>query len=352
MSSKTFIEGVKTPIKGLVTEADGLSYLPWATAVALAGRPEMVVEWPPHLSFFGGAVVCVRQGAQKTFLPVLDGQNRPIPSDRVTSRDLSDTINRCRAKSAAMVNGVGLSLYAGYGEDVVGFLRALGVKPDSDLSSVEPLTSTKGGKSGATYVDWASSLAAARITDPDFHWEVVFNDVPDPDTGEIRSLPFFPAPIGFLVAVSVTYKGMHHTEFLPIMGVTEVQTRNGLKKMDHQPLTQPNVFDWNRSVMRCLAKAIAVVSGYGLSVYAKEDVERLQVQPLKKGAEPSRQAAASEVNIDRQAMIDAIEDGLRAASKTTDALLRWLGKSGGSLRDLSDEELLRSHQALFGRKAA
>jgi hypothetical protein len=56
-------------------------------------------------------------------------------------------------------------------------------------------------------------------------------------------------------------------------------TSKGMKKMDHQPLTKPTTHDWNSAVMRCMTRAVAVVTGYGLSVYAREDVESLLREP-------------------------------------------------------------------------
>jgi hypothetical protein len=278
-TTKTFLEGLQTPIKGLVETLNGASYLSWATAVALAGRPVLTVRtWggAPALRMFNGAVVAVEtSGGQLTWLPVLDARNRPVPNP--TARDVSDSVNRCRAKAVAMVHGVGLCLYSGE-QDPAGWIKKLGVKPGDDLAKVPAITSTKGGAAGAAYVDWATALAAAKIADPDFRWAIVEHEVPDAN-GVIHVMPAMPiagGAGGYMVAVSATFRGQEHTEWLPIMGIAEVQTPRGLKRMDHQTLLKPDVFDWNRAVMRCLAKAIAVVSGYGISTYAGEDIEALR----------------------------------------------------------------------------
>lgn len=363
MFGKDFVLGVKTPVKNLTSVANGMTYLPWATAVALAGRPDIRVDTfggHPYRELFGGAVVSVStplptgEGSiaqQAMHLPVLDAQNRPVPIEALTSRDVSDTINRARAKLIAVVNGVGMSLYAGYGEDVLGFLKALGLTPESDLATAQPLTSSKNGK--AQYVDWAAAVTAARLTDPGFYWEVVEHDnQPDPETGEVlHRAPYVRTPHGYLVAVRVHYKGAVHTEWLPVMGVVEVKTARGTKRLDHQPLEDPNVFDWNRAIMRCLAKAIAVVSGYGLSVYAGEDVEALQVQPLRRKQDAESEASDADDDA-RGELIRQVRQALEQAGKEEEAMLQWLGRKGDAMEDLTMEELQRALKALTPRRQA
>ena len=294
--AKTFVEGIKTPIKGLVSEANGHQYLPWPTAMALAERPPLsVVQFDsghPYLEFFGGLVVAV-EGAvgehrQRVWLPVLTPSNLALAAERATARDIGDAQSRCRAKAAALIHGVGMSLYAGHGDSVVGFLKELGITPQSDLSQIPAPT---GDKRGAAYVDWTSAYTAAKLTDPNFRFEVeMFEDV-DPETGEMSCIPARRVRGGWMVAVTLHYKGDSHTEWLPIMGVQEVQTKNGRKKMDHQPLVSPSTHDWNRAVMRCLTRGIAVLTGYGIAVYAREDLDDLHREPM--GSQPRMPAETS-----------------------------------------------------------
>lgn len=296
--SKTFVEGIKTSIRGLIEEAHGLTYLPWPIAVALADRPNLRVvtfeSGMPYLEFLGSMVVAVdgdhEGGTQRVWLPVMDARHNAVRAAESNSRDIGDAISRCRAKAIAMIHGVGMSLYAGHKDDHVAFIKALGVRPDSDLSKVEPVVNKKPdkkpGSSGAAYVDWGAAYTAAKITDPEFRFEVLMFDEIDTSTGEVRSIPAKRVRGGYMVAVSMTYKGQSHTEWLPIMGVLPVQTKNGVKKLDHQPLPNPDAHDWNRAVMRCLTRGIATLTGYGLSVYAGEDVENLHREPT--GSRPAQ----------------------------------------------------------------
>lgn len=282
-SGVAYLDGLKTNIHGLTQDVEGLTYLPWAVAMALAGRPKVKAVVFNEAAgytvqhFFGGSVVAVENEGQRVYLPILNAKNQPVSREQLTSRDVNDARNRCRAKSIAITNGVGMCLYANFGTNNRGFLSEMGIRPDTDLSAIEPLTMKKNNR--ADYVDWGTALTAMRITDNQAKFRVLEFEVVNRDTGEIELLPFSADTEGtYEVAIEVTYKGESHVEWLPIMGVAEVKTKSGMKKMDHQPLRNPTVFNWNTSVMRCLAKAIAVATGYGLSVYAKESVTSLNVE--------------------------------------------------------------------------
>lgn len=275
-----FAKNAALNTEAYVKKIEGMAYLPWAAAIALSEYAPQVVatfDGRPVLQVFGGAVVAVDMTLpdgkpQRTWLPVLDARNNAIKLEIVTARDISDSIARCKAKAIAMVTGVGMSLFADHGGNGMAWLKDLAVTEGSNLPAVQAIVYTKAGVAKASYVDWASALGAARITDPNFHWEVRMFEGVDKDTGEIaRVVPYVRMGGSFMVAVDVSYKGRQHTEWLPIMGIVEV---NG-KKRDNQPLTKPDCFDWNYAVMRCLTKAIAVISGYGLSAYAKDDLTQL-----------------------------------------------------------------------------
>jgi len=357
-----FIEGIKINAYNFTENINGATYLSWAAALALAGRPQQEVVLfggRPFLPLFGGALVAVDspsgENRQRTWLPILGGNNAPIPLSAISPRDVNDAIMRCRAKAVAMVNGVGLSIYAGFDGDALGFIKALGVKPDSDLTQANPLTEEKGG-GGAKYVPWAAALAAARITDQNFFWEVLEFDAINPETGEVSRLPACRVAGGWMVSVRVFYKGREHVEWLPVMGVAEVRTRNGVRKLDHQPLAEPTVFEWNRSVMRCLAKAIAVATGYGLGVYAGEDLaaikaaqEASQRKPVKPAADGAAPAETAQAPAEAAQQADG-SDAAPEAETGTDAvtsengsteLLAALRKEMGAMPPQTRERVLR-----------
>lgn len=105
-------------------------------------------------------------------------------------------------------------------------------------------------KNGLTYLSWAWAWAEVLKVDPEATWDVIEHDgLP------VRFLPDRTA----MVKVAVTIKGMTKTCWLPVMN-----HRN-------QAIEQPNAFQVNTAVMRCLAKAIGM-HGLGLYIYAGEDL--------------------------------------------------------------------------------
>lgn len=352
-----FTDGIKKPVKDLINKAELVegkeqSYLPWASALALTNRAPMQVELfnsRPYLPLFGCAAVAVRAGKQLTWLPVLGNKNQPIALDKLTSRDVNDSLNRCRAKTAAMVYGVGLCVYAGV-HDVLQYLREVNVKPTDDLSRVEPRVELLGTKK-KPYVDWTSALAAARITDPDFVWEVQFFEVLDETTGDIQPQPYVRTGDSYMVAVKVAHQGVEHTEFLPIMGTLEVKTKNGPKNLEHQPLPNPTVHDWNRAVMRCLTKGIACATGYGLGIYAREDIDNLHVDPLRKAAEITPEDLA-QLEAQKAELIANIRAAITESGGKEADMVRYLGGGLDTLDITTLERGLRAASRKPEQRAA
>ncbi|HUX82062.1 MAG TPA: DUF1071 domain-containing protein [Halothiobacillus sp.] len=107
-----FNDGVKVTLSDWIDVIDGKRYLPWATALALAKNPVVsLVEFEdrmPMQLFFNGAAVAVENEGQRVYLPITDQGNQPIPSEAITLSDINRAIGLCRAKSVAIVNGLGM----------------------------------------------------------------------------------------------------------------------------------------------------------------------------------------------------------------------------------------------------
>lgn len=375
-----FYRGVQADYSDVVDQVEGATYVSWPITVARSGRPpQTVVEFDngqQFLEIFGGAAVAVdtvtEEGVtRRAWLPVLNPKNQPIPVQMLNVRELNDTINRCRAKSIAMALGHTLSLYS-KGMSAGQFVDAVNVYPtDEDLSAVNPKVMEKRDKQGrlkATYLGWPEAVAAASITDTQFKWEVLFSDVVDKATGAVVRRPYRDGPgEGYIVSVQVTYKGRVHVEHLPILGVDTVQTRNGPKAMEHRPNLTPTVADWNASVMRCLAKGIAVATGYGLSIYAGEDIERLTAggvftdptygaqRPANDGSVPSASenvaapAAGSGVSKERLEILGRINTLVKVTGTVTANMLEAYNAKG-PIEELDDDLLARMHEGLVAKK--
>lgn len=284
-SMSKFLKLAAVDTARVAKDIEGNSYIPWATGLAMAGNPSQTVVMFPSTGLvrplFGGGVVAVDQvteggqSVQRTWLPIQNKRGGMLPYTDLNCRDIGNEINRCRMRSISTVSGLGISLYSPCGTDGESYVAALAVTPSVDLSKVAPLVEQKKDKKTgrviSEYLGWFSALSAARITDPNFHWEVLEFEVVDPATGVVQTLPAQRAPAkGWLVAVALTWKGRRHVEWLPIMGVQDVETKKGIKALEHQPLPDPDVLDWHKATMRALAKGIAITTGYGLSLYADE----------------------------------------------------------------------------------
>ena len=110
-------------------------------------------------------------------------------------------------------------------------------------------------KKNFSYLSWAWAWAYLKNIYPDATFEKhTFRDNQD------NPLPFMRDTKGHTyVAVSVTIKGLTHTEIHYVMG------------NKNESLTHPTGAEVNKALQRCLVKAIAF-HGLGLSLYAGEDL--------------------------------------------------------------------------------
>lgn len=107
-----------------------------------------------------------------------------------------------------------------------------------------------------SYLSWAWAVDRLRRAHPTATWEV----------RRFNGLPYLKTDCGYFVEVAVTVGGVTLSQIHPVL-----DTRN-------RPIMEPNAFDINTSIQRCLVKAIAL-HGLGLYIYAGED--------LPEGAQPT-----------------------------------------------------------------
>jgi len=124
-----------------------------------------------------------------------------------------------------------------------------------------------------SYLSWAWAVDRLRKAYPDATWEVKrFNGV-----------PYLKTDCGYFVEVAVTVAGVTLSQIHPVL-----DARN-------RPISEPNAFEINTSIQRCLVKAIAL-HGLGLYLYAGED--------LPEGAEPAKLSKEQQANL--QKLIDEV----------------------------------------------
>lgn len=115
------------------------------------------------------------------------------------------------------------------------------------------------------YLSWTYAVAELSKLDPQASWEVM----------RFNGLPFLSTECGYFVEVAVTVKGITRSQIHPVLD------------NNNRPIPQPNAFQINTSIQRCLVKAIAL-HGLGLYIYSGED---LPEQPQLSDEEIAHQKA-------------------------------------------------------------
>lgn len=105
-----------------------------------------------------------------------------------------------------------------------------------------------------TYLSWPFAVSEFRKNYPDGVWEINGKD----------EMPYTITPSGCFVTVTVTPDvDRHEIRFTQVHPVLNHANKT---------VTEPNAFEVNTSIQRCLVKAIALATGIGLHIYAGEDL--------------------------------------------------------------------------------
>lgn len=141
-------------------------------------------------------------------------------------------------------------------------------------------------KNGLTYLSWAMAWKEFCKVYPNARYEIVKNE---------KNLPYFKDDeVGYMVYTRVTVDELTHEMWLPVLD------------LKNKPMMKPNMFDINKTVMRCLTKNLAMF-GLGLHVYTGEDLPSEDDTPEPK--QPKKKEKPIERNVeelDRQAMLKEI----------------------------------------------
>jgi hypothetical protein len=148
-------------------------------------------------------------------------------------------------------------------------------------------------KGNFTYLSWAWAVRELLKVDPKATW--IVHEYPDGNGYDVKQSPYMRTQAGCFVKVTLTVDGIDRAQVHPVL-----DNRN-------QTIDEPNAFQVNTSIQRCLAKVIAL-HGLGLYIYAGEDLPsytpltKEQVERLLKVAETLGEAKYIEVadGIDNQ----------------------------------------------------
>lgn len=121
-------------------------------------------------------------------------------------------------------------------------------------------------KNGLSYLSWAYAWAEVKKVDENASYEI---------HEDAQGNAFFMSPLGIDCKVSVTIHGKTHTMRLPVMDgankAMKLESYTYKTKFGEKTVEAANSFDVNKTIMRCLVKAIAM-HGLGLYIYAGEDL--------------------------------------------------------------------------------
>jgi hypothetical protein len=170
-------------------------------------------------------------------------------------------------------------------------------------------------KNNLTYLSWAHAWRAFVEVYPNATYRIKMNDENIPAFGNSK--------FGYMVYTSVTVDDLTHEMWLPVM--------NHMNKT----ILEPNMFDINKTVMRCLTKNLAMF-GLGLYIYAGEDIpndtdtpETKQKAPQQQkqqntNSTPPQQQTTPEVKTISQAQVGRLYVIAKSKGKTSESVNKWV----------------------------
>ena len=161
-------------------------------------------------------------------------------------------------------------------------------------------------KNKLTYLSWPFAWSEVKKRCPDATYNIKRFE---------HNLPYvFDEKVGYMVFTDVTIDGLTHEMWLPVMdGANKAmkdvpyqylvsQWQNGKKVMVTKDCAAADMFDINKTIMRCLVKNLAMF-GLGLYIYAGEDLPEDEEQ--KPVAPTGKRTITAEV-LARGQQIDAM----------------------------------------------
>jgi hypothetical protein len=169
-----------------------------------------------------------------------------------------------------------------------------------------------------SYLSWPFAVAQLRLADASASWEVRrFND-----------MPYLKSDVGYFVEVAVSVNGITLSQIHPVLDGK------------NRPIAEPNAFDINTSIQRCLVKAIAL-HGLGLYIYAGED---LPTGTEEKPAEPKPTVTAITGKLASPAQLRFIERLIDETGSDLGRVLEFFNVS--SINELTTQTASRAIRSL------
>ena len=160
-----------------------------------------------------------------------------------------------------------------------------------DAINVNEFTDTKGKY---TYLSWTYAVRELLRVAPNATWEI--HEYEGSSERGVTLQPYMRTDAGYFVKVTVTIDDISRTQVHPV-----------LDNKNHT-LLEPNAFQINTSIQRCLAKAIAL-HGLGIYIYAGEDLPE-PAKPLSNEQKKSIHILLSNLNDDKK--VKEIKDKIKS----------------------------------------
>ena len=154
-------------------------------------------------------------------------------------------------------------------------------------------------KAGLTYLSWAWAWQEALKADPTVNFMVHMFD----------GKPYMNINGSGMVWVTVTMFGKAMTCFLPVMDYK------------NKCIADPDAFEVNKTIMRCLTKALAL-HGLGLYIYSGEDLPEASEKPLVARAQTVAQDAANDI-ASLELFVQGIKDFVGHCTSDADLVSFW-----------------------------
>ena len=156
-------------------------------------------------------------------------------------------------------------------------------------------------KNGLNYLSWVFAWAEVKKRYPEATYEVK-------QFGE-NQLPYvYDENTGYMVFTTVTIKGLTHEMWLPVMDGANKAMKNKPYTYDTRykkgvVVEAATMFDINKTIMRCLAKNLAMF-GLGLYIYAGEDLPEAEaVNKNAKGQNPQQKTLSDKTTTELNELI-------------------------------------------------
>jgi hypothetical protein len=175
-------------------------------------------------------------------------------------------------------------------------------------------------KNGLTYLSWAWAWGEVKKVYPSASYRIIR----DLNTGEIYT---YSKTLGYMVMTEVEIEGEALEMWLPVMDgankpmksepytYQSTKWESGRKILIDKTVDAADMFDINKTLMRCLTKNLAMF-GLGHYIFAGEDLP--EVDPVVSAPVKAAPSVKEEAQVNKQ---------LKKGTEDWDKVVKWLGEN-------------------------